>query len=307
MAKTRRHLVTHVFKGGRFDDHGLDVDCLPELIRYKQILVETAKALWWGKNPTAGRLPNNYEQSMTLKLTRIASGSVAVEIEREYVTADDTLPFDPPRDEMDEAVDLVADTVEAAGKNGHLPDRFPKRVLPHFAEYGKSLRSGEWIEHSPKARSSSVRFDARVRSRLAEFVSSVYEDAVDIVGTVTMARVNHPRMAITVDGEREVEAAFRQGDEGLITTALKDHSTAKLRVRGRGQYSPDGQLEKIIHVESVTLLPCGEIPYDPNAKPIWEVFEELTAELPQELLDRLPTDGAAQHNHYIYGTPKKPQ
>jgi bifunctional DNA-binding transcriptional regulator/antitoxin component of YhaV-PrlF toxin-antitoxin module len=29
--------------------------------------------------------------------------------------------------------------------------------------------------------------------------------------------------------------------------------------------------------------------------------------LPQEVLDRLPTDGASQHDHYIYGTPKRPE
>jgi predicted DNA-binding antitoxin AbrB/MazE fold protein len=30
-------------------------------------------------------------------------------------------------------------------------------------------------------------------------------------------------------------------------------------------------------------------------------------ELPQEVLDRLPEDGAAQHDHYLYGTPKRPE
>ena len=29
--------------------------------------------------------------------------------------------------------------------------------------------------------------------------------------------------------------------------------------------------------------------------------------LPPEVLDRLPTDGASQHDHYIYGTPKRPE
>jgi predicted DNA-binding antitoxin AbrB/MazE fold protein len=29
--------------------------------------------------------------------------------------------------------------------------------------------------------------------------------------------------------------------------------------------------------------------------------------LPLETLDRLPADGAAQHDHYIYGTPKRPE
>lgn len=30
------------------------------------------------------------------------------------------------------------------------------------------------------------------------------------------------------------------------------------------------------------------------------------ATLPLETLDRLPADGASQHDHYIYGTPKRP-
>jgi hypothetical protein len=41
-------------------------------------------------------------------------------------------------------------------------------------------------------------------------------------------------------------------------------------------------------------------------KPIWEKFIEASLEIPDEELDRLPTDGATQHDHYIYGTPKRP-
>jgi putative addiction module CopG family antidote len=44
----------------------------------------------------------------------------------------------------------------------------------------------------------------------------------------------------------------------------------------------------------------------PAKKPIWEIAEELLAEVPEEAFDRLPVDGAAQHDHYIYGTPKRP-
>ena len=29
--------------------------------------------------------------------------------------------------------------------------------------------------------------------------------------------------------------------------------------------------------------------------------------LPEEIVARLPTDGASQHDHYIYGTPKRPE
>jgi Arc/MetJ-type ribon-helix-helix transcriptional regulator len=40
-------------------------------------------------------------------------------------------------------------------------------------------------------------------------------------------------------------------------------------------------------------------------KPIWEEILELTADVPDEEWDNLPTDLAEQHDHYIYGTPKR--
>ncbi len=41
-------------------------------------------------------------------------------------------------------------------------------------------------------------------------------------------------------------------------------------------------------------------------KPIWEVADEIIASLPEEAINELPTDGATQHDHYLYGTPKRP-
>lgn len=45
----------------------------------------------------------------------------------------------------------------------------------------------------------------------------------------------------------------------------------------------------------------------PTGKPIWEIADELFDEIPEEELERLPIDGATQHDHYLYGTPKRPE
>ncbi|BAZ54171.1 hypothetical protein NIES4103_68560 [Nostoc sp. NIES-4103] len=34
-----------------------------------------------------------------------------------------------------------------------------------------------------------------------------------------------------------------------------------------------------------------------NSKPIWEIFEDFTNELPEEVIAQLPTDRAAQLDH----------
>ena len=44
----------------------------------------------------------------------------------------------------------------------------------------------------------------------------------------------------------------------------------------------------------------------PAHKPIWEIADELRKTVPEEEWAKLPPDGAAQLDHYIYGSPKRP-
>lgn len=40
-------------------------------------------------------------------------------------------------------------------------------------------------------------------------------------------------------------------------------------------------------------------------RPLWEIAEEISAQVPLEEWEKLPTDGAEQHDHYLYGSPKR--
>jgi hypothetical protein len=44
---------------------------------------------------------------------------------------------------------------------------------------------------------------------------------------------------------------------------------------------------------------------DAPRQPIWSRFQEAMRHIPQEELDTLPPDGATEHDHYFYGTPKR--
>jgi Arc/MetJ-type ribon-helix-helix transcriptional regulator len=52
---------------------------------------------------------------------------------------------------------------------------------------------------------------------------------------------------------------------------------------------------------------ASELPTPPARRPVWERILERTAAIPDEEWDKLPTDLAEQHDHYLYGTPKRPQ
>jgi len=83
-----------------------------------------------------------------------------------------------------------------------------------------------------------------------------------------------------------------------------------VRVRGRGTFSACGDLERIDAVEDIALLP-NDPPEtraertDGEARPIWEVFETVMAQVPEEERAKLDPDAAAQLDHYVYGTEKR--
>jgi bifunctional DNA-binding transcriptional regulator/antitoxin component of YhaV-PrlF toxin-antitoxin module len=50
---------------------------------------------------------------------------------------------------------------------------------------------------------------------------------------------------------------------------------------------------------------AGRIILGPPGPSLAERIAARAAALPQETLDRLPPDGASQHDHYLYGVPKR--
>ncbi len=304
MPKVKRELVKHVFKGGRFDDHGIDLDVLPDLLAYKNLLVETAKELWRSKHPGRERLPRNFEESLVVKFYEVEPGSAIIPLVHEY-EADDQTSLIENDNELEEAVELVAETAEAAYHDRPIPNQFPTRLLPWFEGYGKTLREGEYYELQTKKRTTPARYDAVVRERLVNWSASTYEDAIDLIGTVTMADISRPRMAITLKDGKKVDAPFKIEDEETVLTALSKHSSARLRLKGRGQFSKTGALMKITATDGIGILPAGELKYDETVKPIWQVFEEIVKTIPADELAKIPTDASENLDHYLYGFPKR--
>ena len=50
----------------------------------------------------------------------------------------------------------------------------------------------------------------------------------------------------------------------------------------------------------------GRIVLERPQQPIWERLAARAAQVPPEERDKLPADGAAQIDHYLYGHPKRP-
>ena len=306
MAKKRVELVTHSFLGPRFEDHGLDVDVLSELIAYKILLVETAKELWRRNNPDRQRLPKNFEDSLCIKFYELRDGSTSVPLVREIEYDPNLFPFEEPRDELDEAVDLVAEVSDTASNDKPLPEAFPKRLLSQFDNYGKTLHENESFEQKPSRWEKSARYSIKTRERLTHYSEREYEDTIDFIGEVRAADLDGCNFTIRKDDGIKISGKFNTDQEVIITDALRDHESQRIRVKGRAEFSsPEGKIKRILSVEDIILQPAGEPEYDPTARPIWEIAAEISASVPDEEWEKVPTDLSKNFDHYLYGAPKE--
>ncbi|HZL37311.1 MAG TPA: hypothetical protein VFC78_18470 [Tepidisphaeraceae bacterium] len=157
-------LLSHAFQGGRFADHGIPVDVVEELVRYRQVLLETSNELWRRRHPCGEFPTSNFAESLILNFCECRCNHVTVRLERRLPIG--TFPSLPQPDEIDDSVALIAETIEAVNFNRPLPAAFPRQFLSLFRDYGKSLLEDEWIEQTPAKWGHSVRYDALTRNRI---------------------------------------------------------------------------------------------------------------------------------------------
>lgn len=296
-----RDLTTLRFEGSRFDDHGLDLDVLPELMAYKMLLVETAKSLWRAQHPDRERLPKNFEANLSIKFYGLTTGSTGVPLKR--VIPEDRGNFSLLEDELDRAADLIESTIERAASGMALPDDLPKNVVPLFGEFGRTLRPQETIGIRSVRRNAEVRYTTEVKSLLGRIAEGDYEDAVDIVGEVRAADIDGATFALREDDGNKVRGYFAPEQEMLFTEALRDHAERRLRVIGVGEFSGvTGRLKIIRTVSDLRPSAATGPGFDASAEPIWKTLADIAAAVPQTEWDKVPRDGARNLRRQLYGT-----
>ena len=305
MARVHRPLVTHTFKGRRFEDHGVDLDVLPDLYAYKELLVATAKELWKRHHPDRQRLPKNFEDSLCLKFYQVRPGSAAVPIFREVETdgQGELWQANEP-DELDEAVLLIADSVRAADTDQALPDQLPKNVIPLFDNYGKTLHEDESFEQKPEGTVTVASYSRKSRDRLLQFCAGGYTDRIDFTGEVRAVDLAG-RFDLRLEDGTKVPARFSPEQEELVTEALREHTSRRLRVRGTAEFTADGKVKAIPAISTLSIQPAGEVAFDDSARPIWEVVAEIGASVSVEEWAKVPTDLAKNIDYHLYGAAKK--
>jgi len=296
-----REVVTLVFKGRHYRDHALDLRGLDKLGQFQIVVTETANALWRAANPDRERLPRGFEERTRLVLRRIGEGSTAVPLEVSIEEPDEPVLFGREPEEVKEAVALAQDVFYAAENDEQFPERFPRSLVSVYRKWGELLSEDESVEVRVEGR-RPVAITQKSFVRLAAIEDTSYQSSMELTGEVLEADVRQGRFELWLDDKTKVGVRFSPDQEDNVTKALRDHRTIRLRMKGRGEFSPQGKPLQIAEVEECQLVPIGEIMYDTNARPIEEVLSELAEEVPKEEWQKLPADLNDNLDHYLYGT-----
>lgn len=303
MAGKWKEVVRLTFKGERFRDHALDLRALNELSQFQRMVAETAKTLWRTANPDRERLPPHFEERVRLCLRKIEDGSATAPLEVFMEEQDQMSLLEPEPFEINEAVELARDVFEAIGTNAELPERFPRSLLPEYAKCGQTLADDESVEMRV-AEKKPVYLTLSHKQKLERMIETPHEDLVEISGEVFETDVKKGRFQLWSGEDTTVTVDFTPEQEDQVTTALKEHKTARMFVKGSGEYSPQGKLLRVLQVDELRLT-ADEKAYDHSARPIEDLLMELAEEVPQEEWKRLPSDLSYNLDHYLYGAPKK--
>jgi hypothetical protein len=293
-------LATLRFEGRRFQNHALDVDCVSELQAYKQLVVECAKAIWHRLHTERERLPKGFEEDFVLGFAEIREGSAMVPLLRVLPRGQADLDLGA-LDEFDQAAALIDSTIGAAGVDALLPPELPPSLLPHFAGFGRSLREDEVVHVRARTSPRESAYTAVVRRKLTDWREASYEDRIDLTGEVSMANVRGASFSLVLLDRQMVSGKFAEEQEIEVLEALRSHRTARLRIRGVGEFSAsDRSLRRIVRVDDVSLVSGAESGYVEGVTPIWQTVRQIGESVPEDVWRQVPEDLAARLHEHLY-------
>ena len=303
MTRQWKEVVRLHFNGERFRDHALDLTALRELEHFQKMVAETAKAFWRMANPDRERLPSNFEDQTRLCLRTIEDGSAVIPLEVliEEPMQLDCLDQEPETArEVTEAVDVIYRMFRAVNDNTQLPDECPKELLSDYARWGESLLELEELEFAPPEK-PKAHVTKHERERLASLAETSYQDEVDIAGRVLEADVRQRKFQIWIDDRTNISVTFTEKQESEVTTALKEHNSMRLRVRGRGEFTPKGTLRRIIQVDHLGPVRDEESAFDTTAPRIEDVIADIFRDVSDQEWNRVPRDLSYRLDSYLSG------
>ncbi len=239
------------FSGARFTEHTLPLEVARDLAAYETLVVELAKHIYIKEHQDRQRVPKGFAADFHLHLARVDSGSAMPLLSVFTAGMLALAPGEGTSSYFERARDLISECV--AAPVGQLPAGFPRELLSHFNQIGRSLHEDEQIEWQTPTGQLAVLSPAR-RKHLVLAADKVYEREIELSGSIGEA-----------DWERSTfRLRLADGASAVIPMPGTFHSRARenggnsrhqVIVKGIATYDSWDKLQKVVSVDSLEVQP----------------------------------------------------
>lgn len=245
----KQNFLQPIFDGDRFSEHTLPLEVAKDLAAYEVLVIELAKHLYMKDNPERERVPKGFAADFHLHLEKVDEGSAKPLLS--LVAASILTLGAGEKTYFERARELIAECVAAS--DGQLPGAFPREMLSHFNQVGRSLLPDERME-LPLPNGTSAVLTPDRRKRLVLAADRVYEREVELLGTIEEADW----------GKSSFRLRFPTGGSLVIPMPNSFHPQARqyggrsryfFTVKGIGTFDSWDKLQKVISVESLEIQP----------------------------------------------------
>ena len=124
---------------------------------------------------------------------------------------------------------------------------------------------------------------------------------IELRGEVRAADLDDHSFSLRLDDGTKVVAPLNSEQEEVITEALREHATRRLRLSGHGKLARNRKIKRLTEVESVSVevTDNDQVAADP------EVTAETNAQLSEAERPNMPEDGPINFHHYLFAAPKE--
>ncbi len=290
------------FSGARYQHHALDRAALNEAGRFLAIAEDIATLLWRRAFPATPTPPATFVDQTRLYAQSVKPGSAVIPfhtismegVQRELPLAVESAQWPT----MPQVLQHLIRAFEGDGRNTLYLESLPAELLGKLGALGDQLAEGSSCILAVPGRGKAL-IDSTVRARIRSVANTLYEDAVDIAGTVTRVNLKTRECGIETRDGKILALRFPSRLEDKITQALRDHQSTEIRVLGRGEYSASGSLKSLTSWESVSLDTAaahGGAEVSAEA-----VIDRLFSDLNAENWGKLPQNLAEDHDAYSSG------
>lgn len=235
------------FDGARFAEHTLPVEVARDLAAYETLIVELAKHIYLQEHKDRERVPKGFSSDFHLHIEKIDPGSAKPMLA--LVMAGSLALVGGASTYFERARDLVSECIAAS--DGTLPIAFPKELLSHFNQLGRSLREGESMQ-LPRVAMTDAVLTPESRKKLVLAFDRYYEREVELLGAIEELDWGKSTFRLRLSDGTQTTVPMPENFQGKARE-YGGRNRHLVVVRGIATFDSWDRLQKVIGVESLEI------------------------------------------------------